>query len=302
MRFEQLMQVVEIEKWHSISKAAKALYISQPALSAALSALEQEIGVKLFERASSGVRLTPEGEDILKLFKQILNCKDEVMNYHSKTKNLCGEITVLITQAYGFLFSDILMAFKERFPNAELDLQIFTPEEIVEKIARGNADIGVTIWELLTEQTHERLKEHYIQYETFGSHQMMLYVSQDSRFAENSGVSLDELCDEQFVAYSSNYWSNINKTLQATHPPLVMTDRENLKRLISEGHAIALMPETFARHDFYCEQGLIELIPIKGTEDFGQGTDHLLYPAKRELSLLAKGTLAILREILNTLQ
>ena len=46
MRFEQLMQVVEIEKWHSISKAAKALYISQPALSAALSALEQEIGVK----------------------------------------------------------------------------------------------------------------------------------------------------------------------------------------------------------------------------------------------------------------
>ena len=131
---------------------------------------------------------------------------------------------------------------------------------------------------------------------------MMLYVSQDSRFAENSGVSLDELCDEQFVAYSSNYWSNINKTLQATHPPLVMTDRENLKRLISEGHAIALMPETFARHDFYCEQGLIELIPIKGTEDFGQGTDHLLYPAKRELSLLAKGTLAILREILNTLQ
>ena len=302
MRFEQLAQIVEIEKYRSITKAAKHLYISQPALSGTLSTLEQEIGVKIFQRNSSGVTPTAEGEDILKLFKQILNCQNEIMNYRYKSKNLYGEMTVLITQAYGFLFSDILMAFKERFPNAELDLEVASPEEIIERIARGNADIGVTIWELLPEQTHELLRQKHIHYETFGHHQMMLYVSQDSRFADSDGVSLSELCNEQFVAYSANYWASLNKELQARRSPLVMKDRENLKRLVSDGRAIALMPETFAMHDLYCEQGLIELIPINGAESFGQGTDHLLYPAKRELSLLAKGTLEILREILAELQ
>lgn len=302
MRFEQLAQIVEVENCHSITKAAKKLYISQPALSGTLGAIEQEIGVKIFTRTASGVQLTAEGEDILKLFKQILTCQNEIMNYHNRTQVLYGEITVLITQAYGFLFSDILMSFKERFVNAELNLEVTTPEDIIERIARGNADIGVTIWELLPEQTHALLKEKHLQYETFGSHQMMLYVSQDSRFADSDGVTLAELSDEQFIAYSANYWASLNKELQATRSPLVMTDRENLKRLVSEGRAIALMPETFAMHDLYCEQGLIELIPIKGAENFGQGTDHLLYPAKRELSLLAKGTLDILRTILSELQ
>lgn len=301
MRFEQLSQIVEIEKCHSISKAAKKLYISQPALSGTLSAVEQEIGVKIFERSSAGVQLTNEGEDILKLFKQILVCQSEIMNYRNRTQILYGKVTVLITQAYGFLFSDILMRFKERFPQAELDLEIATPEDIIDRIARGSADIGVTIWELLAEQTHAVLTEKHIRYETFASHQMMLYISQDSRFADSDGVTLSEIADEQFIAYSSNYWAALNKELQASRAPLVMTDRENLKRLVSEGRAVALMPETFARNDLYCEQGLIQLVPIKGAENFGCGVDHLLYPAKRELSLLEKRTLDILREILSAL-
>ena len=77
-----------------------------------------------------------------------------------------------------------------------------------------------------------------------------------------------------------------------------MNDRENLKRIISTGQAIALMPETFALHDLYCEQGLIKLIPIKGSENFGTGVDYLIYPVKRRLTLLEENTVALLREVL----
>ena len=48
MRLEQLQYIIEIEKEKSISKAAKSLYIGQPALSASLSSLEKEIGVNIF--------------------------------------------------------------------------------------------------------------------------------------------------------------------------------------------------------------------------------------------------------------
>ena len=298
MKLEQLEQLIEIEKQQSISKAAKALYMGQPALSGSLNSLEEEIGVRLFERNSSGVVPTTEGKEILQLARQMLDCREQILQYGRQNKNLYGEVTVLITQAYGFLYSDIIMEFKERYPKAELNLQIRTPEKIVEEISHGAANLGVTLWELLPDQTPQVLKEAGLQYETFGSHSMMVYVSQDNRFAEHESVTLQELRQEQFVAYSPSYWAATNKQIQATSEPLVMTDRENLKRMISTGKAIAMMPDTFAVHDLYCEQGLIKLIPIKGSENFAGGIDYLLYPAKRRLTLLEQKTVAILRGVL----
>lgn len=298
MRLEQLEQIIEIDKQQSISKAAKALYMAQPSLSGSLNSLEDEIGVRLFERSSNGVVPTPEGQEILQLSKQILEARGQILSYGEQSRALYGEVTLLITQAYGFLFSDILVEFKERYPKAELNLQIRTPEKIVEEISHGNANIGLTLWEMLPEQSQDVLKKADLQFETFGKHAMMLYVSQDNRFAENDSVTLPELRKEQFVAYSPSYWAATNKQIQATSTPLVMTDRESLKRMISTGQAIALMPETFALHDLYCEQGLIKLIPIKGGENFGEGIDYLLYPTKRRLTMLEQNTVILLREIL----
>lgn len=298
MRLEQLHQLIEIEKQQSVSKAAKALYMSQPALSGTLNSLENEIGVRLFERTPNGVVPTPEGKDILELARQIVDCSNQILNYGKEDKDLYGEVTVLITQAYGFLYSDIILEFKKQYPKAELNLQVRTPEKIVEELSQGTANIGVTLWELLPEQTPAVLKDAGLQYETFGSHSMKAFVSQDNRFAENESVTLQELRQEQFVAYSPSYWAATNRKIQATSEPLVMTDRENLKRLVSSGKAIALMPETFAMHDLYCDQGLIKLIPIKGSENFSQGIDYLIYPAKRKLTLLEQGAVKILREML----
>ncbi len=298
MRLEQLQQIIEIEKQQSISKAARALFMGQPSLSSSLNSLEGEIGVRLFERTTSGVIPTEEGKEILQMARQVLDGCSQILNYGEKNRELYGEVKLLITQAYGFLFSDILLEFKERYPKAELDLQIRTPEKIVEEISHGTANIGLTMWELTAEQNQQVLKEADIQYETFGTHSIMAYVSQDNRFAENDSVELKELRQEQFIAYSSSYWANIEKQIQATSEPLVMNDRENLKRMISDGQAIALMPETFALHDLYCEKGMIKLIPIKGSENFGQVVDYLMYPAKRRLTLLELRTVDLLREIL----
>lgn len=298
MRLEQLQQIIEIEKQQSISKAARALYMGQPTLSSSLNSLEDEIGVRLFERTSNGVVPTTEGKDILQLAKQIVGDCSLILTYGQQNRELYGEVKLLITQAYGFLFSDILLEFKNRYPKANLSLQICTPEKIVEEISNGTANIGVTLWELVPSQNQQVLKDADIQYETFGSHAMMVYVSQDNRFAEHESVELKELQQEQFIAYSSSYWANIEKQVQAASDPLVMTDRENLKRMISAGQAIALMPETFALHDLYCEKGMIKLIPIKGSEDFGTAIDYLMYPAKRRLTLLEMRTVELLRETL----
>ena len=62
-----------------------------------------------------------------------------------------------------------MVEYKKQFPKAELNLQVRTPEKIVEELSQGMANIGVTLWELLPEQTPEVLKNAGLQYETFGS-------------------------------------------------------------------------------------------------------------------------------------
>ena len=298
MKLEQLQQIVEIEKQKSISKAAKALYMGQPALSGALNSLEDEIGVRIFERTSSGVVPTSEGMEILQLAKQMLECQAQILNYGQQHRDLYGTVNILLTHAYSFLFSDIMVAFKEKYPKADLNIRVVSAESVVTELSTGSVNIAVSLWEMFEEYTPKVLKDAGMLFETFGKHSMMAYVSQDNRFAENESVDLSELRAENFLAYSSSFWSETNKVLQTDKDALIMTDRENLKRMVSTGKAIALLPDTFALRDLYCDQGMIKLIPIKGSENFAQGVDYLIYSGKRQLTILEQKTLALLREIL----
>ena len=298
MRLEQFQQIVEIEKHQSISKAAKALFMAQSSLSGSLHSLEKEIGVRLFERTTAGVVPTPEGQDIIQLARQALDCASQMLNYGERHKELRGEVKLMITQSFGYLFSDIMVAFKRRFPKAELRLEIETPRRIVEALEQGQANLGLSMWGFLPEHTLNVFEQAALRYEAFKSHQMMLFVSQDSALANNEEVGMEEMQQEQFLSYSSVYWMGVNRHIQMDTEALVMNDREALKRMISAGEGVAILPESFAKRDIYCEQGMIRLIPIKGSENFGEATEYLLYPRKRQLTLLEQKTLELLRVLL----
>ena len=66
MNLRQLSYFVAIAEQGSILKAAQVVHISQPAVSAQIKLLEEELGVQLFERRPAGVLLTPEGRDFLR--------------------------------------------------------------------------------------------------------------------------------------------------------------------------------------------------------------------------------------------
>lgn len=97
MRLEQLQQIIVIEKWASISKAAKVLYMAQPTLSNSLHRFESEIGVKIFERTAAGVVPTAEGRDILRYAKQVIDNCEQISRYKEHHGELSGHVRVLMT-------------------------------------------------------------------------------------------------------------------------------------------------------------------------------------------------------------
>lgn len=299
MRLDQLRQIIEIDKHHSISKAAKALYTSQPTLSGSLNSLESEIGVRLFERTPSGVVPTTEGREILQIAKQVLDGCDEILSYGSQGHQLSGDIDLFIIPPYGFLFPIIMVEFKRRFPKAHLNLQLLNSEKIVSVLTESKGNIGLIMWGGLSEHKLDDLKKRDLQAELFQDHLTRLYVSKEHHLANRESVTIKEIRHERIIAYSSDHWETINRKIHAELEPLIMTDREALMRMVYDGEGIAVLPETFSLNNLYCDQGLIKDIPIQGNDKFNMATECLIYPSKKRLTLLESKTVELLRDVLN---
>lgn len=72
MTLQQLKYISMVEKCGSFSKAAQKLYVSQPSVSSLVHALEEELGITVFTRSSSGIAITNEGRQLLKLSNKLL--------------------------------------------------------------------------------------------------------------------------------------------------------------------------------------------------------------------------------------
>jgi len=298
VKLEQLQYVLEIEKYQSISKAARYLYLTQPTLSGAINNLEKEIGVKLFDRIPGGVQVTEDGEAIIELIKQVLETCKQISNYSKQHEDLSGTVQIAVAQSYSYLFSELLLEFKKSYPKADLQLQILPPEKVIDTIIEGRVHIGLTLWKMYPEQTDDILTQKNLTYETFNEHKMMLYISPESSLANQDSVDIANLSEEPFITYSISQLNEINRKLRTAKDPLMITDIESLKKMIITGQVIALLPDTFVIHDLYYEHELIKLLPIESNNVFGTGRDYLIYPSNKKLTLLEQRTLELIRNII----
>ncbi len=93
MTLQQLKYVSMVERCGSFSKAAQKLYVSQPSVSNLVHSLEEELGITIFQRSSTGVVLTHEGRELLKLSRKLLRDVDYIEEFfHGDT---AGERTSL---------------------------------------------------------------------------------------------------------------------------------------------------------------------------------------------------------------
>lgn len=76
MTLMQLKYAIAVAGENSLNDTAKKLFISQPSLYAAIHSLEKEIGIELFRRSQSGIKITPEGEEFIGYARQVVEQYD----------------------------------------------------------------------------------------------------------------------------------------------------------------------------------------------------------------------------------
>ena len=146
MNSKQLKYFLKTADKGSITAAAKALDIAQPAVSQQISSLEHELSVQLFERDFRGVRLTTSGEKFYLRAKSIVNqmsmAKSEIIDTEA---NPSGHISIGMTQAAcNVLAIPLTQAIQKNHPNVELTLQYGTTHSINQWLSSGQIDLAIT--------------------------------------------------------------------------------------------------------------------------------------------------------------
>ena len=129
----------------SLTAAAKELSISQPAVSQTIRLLEEELGAKLFIRASRGIRLTSEGE---LLYTYVAQAIDRLENGEKKLRQMLdlelGEVHIGASDmTLQFYLLPYLESFHERYPKIKVNVTNAPTPETLKLLEEGKIDFGV---------------------------------------------------------------------------------------------------------------------------------------------------------------
>lgn len=135
----QLRSFATVAELGQLTRAGEALHVSQPAITAQIKALEDELQVELFERTSSGMLLTRAGERLLEHAENVLAAAHALKN---QAKALLGEVAGKIslgtvTDPDAIRLGELLNVMLERFPLVELELQQRVSGQAFEDVRNG---------------------------------------------------------------------------------------------------------------------------------------------------------------------
>lgn len=145
MNSKQLQYVLALAEERNFSQAAQRFKISQPALSKQVIALEQELGIKLFDRSTTPLSLTPAGEFFVQKAKRLLFEEETLIKAIEQYKNGDkGKLTIGIAPFRSlYLMPQIVLAIKEKFPDIQLAIREHGLERLEKGLLEGQYDFAI---------------------------------------------------------------------------------------------------------------------------------------------------------------
>lgn len=145
MNSRQLQYAIQLAEVCNFSQLADKLSITQPALSKQIKALEDELGIKLFNRDTVPLQLTPAGEYFIREAKNLLYGENQLLASMEQFKNgEAGKLTIGISPSKSiYLMPDVLNKVKEKYPNVQIVLEEARSDILRKDAADGKFDFAI---------------------------------------------------------------------------------------------------------------------------------------------------------------
>ena len=153
MDLRVLRYFLMVAKEQSFTKAAKQLNITQPTLSRQLAALEEELGVKLFNRGGHSITLTNEGLLLKRRALELVDLEDKIVSeFKGNRESVEGKITIGCGEFIAVeTLAKICKKYKEKYPLVQFAIRTGTADNISEMMNKGLVDIGLFLEPVSTE-------------------------------------------------------------------------------------------------------------------------------------------------------
>ena len=280
MLFAQIEGFLEIARQGNMRRAAQALSISQPALTARLQGLEEEFGAVLFRRTHSGMLLTPAGRAFLPHADRAI---ESIRSGRSLVRELehgvIGELALAVAPAVSaYVLPEILVRFTERHPDVRLLVRTGHSEEIVDLVARGEVELGIV----------RQLRDARVRSRPLYEDELILVARPDHPFAVVGSVDVAEISHAQLILFdrTSSYYDVTNALFRiAGVVPRGVTEVDNIeaaKRMVERGLGVALLPGTSVAD--VLSSGTLREIDLVGTATIRRQIVAVERPGSRPVS------------------
>lgn len=146
MDLDQLHTFLEIVRLKSFSKAAQTCFRTQPAISAQVRQLEQELNANLFERLGTRIALTPAGKIFAEYAEQILDLRRRAQESIQELERVPrGELIIAANEATCiYVLPEVFSEYKKQFPNVQLHVDRSYGSRVLQAVQDNLADFGIT--------------------------------------------------------------------------------------------------------------------------------------------------------------
>ena len=241
----QLGQVegfLEVARRGSVSRAAEALFVTQPTLTARLKSLERELGTPLFLRTPQGMRLTDAGRAWIpfaeRALRALVDGRDALEQVMSAS---AGHLMIAAAPAVStYLLPDLLERFVSTHPRVEVSVRTGHSEDVVELVLRDEVQIGLG----------RAIRHPELELRPFHTEDLVLVCAPDHPFTQLSSVTMAQVAAEKLIMFdrtSSYYEITQSAFLSAgvTLRGLMELDSiEAAKKMVERDLGVSLLPGT----------------------------------------------------------
>lgn len=264
MNINQLKYVLEIANSSSIREASTRLFVSQPALSASIRELEEEIGILIFERTNKGINLTEDGRDFVEYAKKAVG-QFEVLEERYLSKDSDKEIFSVSTQHYNFA----IKAFTTVIDKLQPEKYVFSihetkTKEVLDDVKNLKSEVGILSFSGSNEKVMRKLlKDFGLEFTPLMRRETYVYVWKNHKFAGKKEISIEDMRPYPCVVFDQSSDSNFYLSEEAMadytfDKTIKSSDRATTMEIISELGGFSIGSGMLSKEDAIL-QGLVAI-------------------------------------------
>lgn len=255
----QLRIFSEVATCGKINKAADTLYLSQSTVSQAISDLESYYNVKLFDRLSRRLHLTPTGAELLQYANRIFGLVDEMDHFLYQSAN-SGILRVGASVTAGtYIMNQITKRFQELMPQAHLQVCVYSTPQIRAKLLTNELDVALTEGDF---DSDEMVTRPVIQ------DRLVLVCCAEHPFSQRTHVDKRELEDQEFVLRESTSGTRklFDRFIRENHLNVkvswICNNTEAVKLSVLDNRGMTLISESLVHQE--CQDGRLHIVEVDG--------------------------------------